>query len=181
MGKGQGVDQMTPEPAVAPPQGSTGTARDAWLRALRRYIGFAIVANLLWEFAHLPLYTIWKKGTAREITFAAVHCTGGDVLITTAALMLALLIAGASWPIEPRAYRLVAVLTLAFGVSYTLFSEWLNIVVRKSWAYSELMPIIPIVDAGLSPVLQWIAIPLAAFWWVRRPLALGGHAKERIS
>jgi hypothetical protein len=27
------------------------------------------------------------------------------------------------------------------------------------------MPIIPILDAGLSPVLQWMVVPLVAFWW----------------
>ena len=155
----------------------TGTAslalagsRNAWLIAFRRYLGFAAIANLLWEFAHLPLYSVWTEGGWREIAFAAVHCTGGDVLIGTAALVLALLLIGGGWPVDPRVYRQVAALTVSFGLAYTVFSEWLNIVVRKSWAYSELMPVIPIIDAGLSPVLQWIAIPVAAFWLARRPI-----------
>lgn len=46
----------------------------------------------------------------------------------------------------------------------------LNIVVRQSWAYSEMMPVIPVIDAGLSPVAQWIVLPLASFWFARRPL-----------
>ncbi len=57
----------------------------------------------------------------------------------------------------------VIALTVIFGLAYTLFSEWLNIEVRESWAYSDLMPVFPIIDAGLSPVLQWIVIPLAGF------------------
>jgi hypothetical protein len=61
-------------------------------------------------------------------------------------------------------------LATGFGLGYTIFSEWLNIVVRKSWAYSDLMPVIPVIDAGLSPVAQWIVLPLAGFWWARRPL-----------
>lgn len=32
------------------------------------------------------------------------------------------------------------------------------------------MPLIPRIDAGLSPILQWIVVPLAAFWWAMRPL-----------
>jgi hypothetical protein len=31
--------------------------REAWLGMLRRYFLFAAVANLVWEFTHLPLYT----------------------------------------------------------------------------------------------------------------------------
>lgn len=135
-----------------------------WLTALRRYFGFVAAANFAWEAAHVPLYTIWTTGTWSEIAFAVVHCTGGDLLISVAALMLALLLIGENaWPM--RRFRRVAALTVAFGLSYTVFSEWLNIVVRKSWAYSDLMPVIPLLDAGLSPVAQWIVIPLAAYRW----------------
>lgn len=147
--------------------GGEGSAPAAWLDALRRYIGFAAVANLHWEFAHMPLYTLWKTGTVGEIVFAALHCTGGDVLIALSAIMLALFLTGArSWPAAGA--RPVMALTLAFGLAYTVFSEWLNIEVREAWAYSDLMPVIPVLGAGLSPVLQWIAIPLAAHWWALR-------------
>lgn len=142
-----------------------------WLRALRRYMTAVALANLLWEFAHMPLYTLWETGTASEIAFAALHCTGGDVLIALASVMLALFLAGrASWP-QSGNRRIVAI-TVVLGLSYTLFSEWLNIEIRQSWAYRDLMPVIPLVDAGLTPVLQWIIVPLAAFWWALRPRAL---------
>src|SRR3546814_12023301 len=76
--------------------------------------------------------------------------------------MLALFLVGrASWP-QVDSRRIVAV-AVVLGLSYTLFSEWLNIEIRQSWAYRDIMPVVPIVDAGLSPVLQWIIVPLAAF------------------
>ena len=129
---------------------------------LRRYMVFVAVANLGWEFAHMPLYTLWQTGTAYEIAFAAVHCTGGDVLIALSAVVLALFLVGSpAWPAAHRG-RVIAV-TVVLGLAYTLFSEWLNIEVREAWAYSDLMPVIPIINAGLSPVLQWIVIPLAGF------------------
>ena len=140
------------------------------LRALRRYFSVIIPANLIWEFAHMPLYTIWNEGSWGEIVFAALHCTGGDTLIAMSALMLALMLARHDWPFARQTRQQVTVLTVAFGLGYTLFSEWLNIVIRAAWAYSDLMPIIPILDAGLSPVLQWIVIPMAAFWWASLPL-----------
>ena len=97
-----------------------------------------------------------------------MHCTGGDILIASASLLLALLlVARPAWPDET--YRRVAALTLAFAVPYTVFSEWLNTEVRGSWTYSELMPVVPLLDAGLSPLAQWIVIPIAAFWWAGRP------------
>jgi hypothetical protein len=140
------------------------------LTALRRYFSVIIPANLVWEFAHMPLYTIWREGTWGEIVFAAVHCTGGDILIAMSALMLALMPAGRGWPFVAPTRRWVTTLTVVFGLGYTLFSEWLNIVIRAAWAYSDLMPIVPFIGAGLSPVLQWIVIPMTAFWWAARPL-----------
>lgn len=146
-----------------------GRLERVWIVALRRYFSFMAVANLIWEVMHLPLYTIWTEGSVGELAFAVVHCTGGDVLIAGAALVLALLLAGNSgWP--ARGFRVVAALTVAFGVAYTIFSEWLNTVIREAWAYSELMPIVPVIDVGLSPIAQWIVIPTIGFWWVRRPI-----------
>jgi hypothetical protein len=55
-------------------------------------------------------------------------------------------------------------LTILLGLAYTAFSEWLNIVVRAAWAYSDLMPVFPVFGfkVGLSPVLQWVVVPLVA-------------------
>jgi hypothetical protein len=151
----------------------TAAAAAPWLTALRWYLVVIAVGNLGWEFAQLPLFTIWKTGSARDIIFAAAHCTGGDILIATASVVLALLFWGRGWPIARHTYQRVAALTVLLGLSYTVFSEWLNVVVRKSWAYSDLMPVVPIVNAGLSPLLQWIVVPLAAFWWAARVLTAG--------
>lgn len=141
-----------------------------WLSALRRYLAVIAVGNLIWEFAHLPLYTLWNTGSQREIIFAAIHCTGGDILIALTTLAVALLTFGSGgWPGER--FRTVALVTLLLGVGYTIFSEWLNIVVRQAWAYSDLMPVIPLAgfQVGLTPVLQWIIVPLAAFTWAQWP------------
>lgn len=135
----------------------------SWLTAIRRYLIFVAGANLVWEFAHLPLYTIWREGSANEIIFAAAHCAGGDLLIAGSCLIGSLTVLGGhGWP-RQRFYP-VAVLTIATGLLYTVFSEWLNIEIRGAWAYSDLMPITPLFGTGLSPVLQWIVVPAAGFY-----------------
>lgn len=145
----------------------TAAPHSPWLATLRRYLLFVLGANLVWEVLHLPLYTIWFEDTPEAIAFAVIHCTGGDLLIALSSLTLALVLAGGhGWP--AARFAPVAALTILFGVAYTIFSEWLNIVVRQSWAYSEYMPVIPVLDAGLSPVAQWIVIPAGGLWWSRR-------------
>lgn len=141
--------------------------KGAWLAFLRRYLIFVAIASFAWEIIQLPLYTIWAEATAPELAFAVLHCTGGDLLIAVSSIVLALAVAGnRAWP--ERGFTRVAGLATAFSASYTVFSEWLNIVVRKGWTYSELMPVIPVIDTGLSPLAQWIVVPLAGFWWARR-------------
>lgn len=143
-----------------------------WLSVLRRYIAVVAVANLFWEIAQLPLYTIWTEGSSRELAFAVVHCTAGDVLIAFSSLGLGLLLFGSnSWPAQ--GYRAVAAVTVVLGVAYTIFSEWLNIDVRSAWAYSSSMPVLPWIGTGLSPLAQWVVIPSAGFWWARGPSGMG--------
>jgi hypothetical protein len=136
----------------------------AWLRGLRAYLATIALGNLVWEVLQLPLYTIWTTGTPREQAFAVVHCTLGDLLIALSTLAVALVLAGDhTWP-RGRFWP-VAIVTIVLGVGYTAFSEWLNVVVRAAWSYSELMPQLSLfgLKIGLSPLLQWIVVPAAAF------------------
>ena len=147
----------------------------SWHAGLRRYLLVIALGNLAWEFAQMPLYTLWATGSWGEIVFAGVHCTGGDILIAVSTLIIALLSLGsAAWPAER--FGPVAALTIVLGVGYTTFSEWLNIVVRAAWAYSDLMPVFSFFGfhVGLSPLLQWIVVPIAAFLWAGR----AGHAEQ---
>ena len=141
--------------------------RPDWVAVLRRYVLFSAAGHLVWETGHIPLYTIWVDGTWGEIIFAIVHCTGGDLLIAMSAMLLALFIVGdATWPLSRS--RRVLIVALVFGVGYTIFSEWLNIVIRAAWAYREIMPVVPIIDAGLTPLLQWIVVPTVAYFAATR-------------
>lgn len=141
---------------------------DAWLAALRRYFAVIVPGHLAWELAQLPLYTIWYEATPGEFAFAVLHCTSGDVLIALASLMGALLLFGRGWPDDPLAFRRVAVLAVAAGLGYTVFSEWLNTEVRAAWAYTPEMPVLPLTGTGLAPLLQWLVIPCAGLWWAGR-------------
>ena len=127
--------------------------------------------DLVWEALQLPLYTIWTMGSRRDQIVAVLHCTGGDILIALTTLFGALTVAGnPGWP--HRGASRVAVLTIAAGVAYTVFSEWLNTDLRQSWAYSALMPTVPPLGTGLSPLLQWVVVPSVVLAWAGRQPSL---------
>ncbi len=136
------------------------TSESSWLSALRRYVIVLSFVSLAWEFAQLPLYTLWETGSAREIIFAVVHCTGGDMLIAVATLVGSLLLFGSTeWP--HTRFLPVAAATVISGVGTTALSEHVN-TARGAWTYSDLMPVLPGTGIGLAPLAQWVVIPILA-------------------
>lgn len=128
-------------------------------RALRLIAVFATY-NLVWETAQLPLYTIWWTGTLPAIAFAVIHCTAGDVLIGVTALLVSAIFTRSSATATQLYF-------LPIAISYTVFSEWFNVHYLKTWAYTDLMPIIPPFGTGLSPLLQWIVVPTLTWFTAR--------------
>jgi len=134
-----------------------------------KYTGLMLGLNLIWEIAHLPLFTLWDNPDVMSKSFAVVHCTIGDGMIAVITLLIArLAIGGYHWP--QGKYWQVATMALILGLIYTVFSEWLNVNVRQSWGYREIMPTIPPFGTGLSPLFQWLVLPLVSFSVLRAKL-----------
>lgn len=134
----------------------------SWPQTLRQYVGVVMPMHFAWEIVQLPLYTIWSTGSVREITFAVIHCTAGDLMISSLCLVLALIMA--EW--TNNRFEVVALLTILFGVGYTGFSEWRNTSVTNAWTYAAMMP--TVFGLGVSPLLQWMVIPGVVFWRLRQ-------------
>ena len=132
----------------------------SWRVAIR-YLVFMAIANLVWELAQLPFYTIWTAGNPREISVAILHCTAGDVLIATTTLLIALVCFG-------RRTAWVVGATVAMGLFYTMWSEYVHAVIGTDWAYAPLMPLLPVLGIGLLPLAQWLVIPAIALWLANR-------------
>jgi hypothetical protein len=133
--------------------------REAWRLIACAYLPWLAGLNVVWEIAQLPLYTLWREATPGYIAFAVAHCTVGDLLIGTAALVIALVLVRAG-PLADWPWARISVCTALTGVVYTIVSEWTNTTLFR-WAYSELMPTIALgpAEIGLSPLLQWLVVP----------------------
>lgn len=138
-----------------------------WLATLRRYTLASALGHIAWETFQLPLYTIWFESTPSQIALAVVHCTVGDMLIASAAIFAALIAFGHEWPTKRTTYRNVALAAILLGAVATVFSEWLNVNLWRTWAYSPWMPQVPLLGIGLSPLIQWLVVPPMAFLWAR--------------
>ena len=125
--------------------------------------------------AHAALRGVVHGNTTRD-RHNGLHCSIGDLMIAASSLLLAVVLIGrAKWPSE----RWWAVVVTA-GTLGVIFSEWHNVFVLRSWAYGNLMPRLPGIGIGLSPLLQWLVIPPLAFWLTYRRVHIGvGKGPDR--
>lgn len=139
---------------------------ESWAFILREYLPRLALCSLAWEIVQLPLYTLWADSRPAWIAYAVAHCTVGDAMIGTVALLLALILVRAGEPVDwPRARLGIVMVVLA--LAYTVLSERINLA-RGGWAYSEWMPVLPWIEVGLAPMAQWIIVPLVAWEWANR-------------
>lgn len=114
--------------------------------------------SLLWEVAQFPLYTVWHQNDWGYILYGLAHCTLGDALILLMIYeLVALLNQNRHW-IDGGMLVNGLLFTLA-GLGYTVFSEITNVRIKGTWGYTELMPIVPVIEIGGTPFLQWLLIP----------------------
>jgi len=133
---------------------------------LRGYLPRLTIINLAWEIAQLPLYTLWENPHLEQIAFAVAHCTAGDLLIASLALLSALILVRAPSRREWSEKQIVAVM-VSLAMAYTVFSEQNNLALGN-WTYAAAMPLVPGLEVGLAPLLQWLLVPLAAWRWANR-------------
>lgn len=119
--------------------------------------------QLLWEVAQFPLYTVWHEGDWGFILYGLIHCTLGDLLILLSVFwFISLINKSRYWIFSPSMPNII--LFTVLGLAYTIFSEILNTRIKGTWGYTELMPIVPVIEVGGMPFLQWLLIPPVLIW-----------------
>lgn len=126
-------------------------------------------------FAAYALHFTWEMGQGSlfapmdRLPFwtAAAWCAraaGWDVVISSAAYCAAALVARRLRWVQQRAWWLFAIY-FAVGLIVTIAIERWAISIGR-WQYREAMP--TIAGIGLLPLLQWVVIPAALVFIVRR-------------
>lgn len=132
-----------------------------------RLIMLGLPLELLWETAQFPLYDVWHQNDWGYILYGLAHCTMGDSLILLVAYeIVALWRRRRDWFLDNVASG-GALFTL-LGAGYTVYSEVMNVRIKGTWGYTDLMPVVPILDIGGMPLLQWLLIPPILLWLMRQ-------------
>jgi len=130
---------------------------------------FAFLLNFVWELLQMPLFENFTEYPYYEIILHCTKATFGDVLISLIAFFGACLISRSRmWIVSMNKSGVISF--LAIGLIITIVFELLATGPLDRWQYGELMPMIPIIGVGISPVAQWIVLPLIQLWFVKRQI-----------
>lgn len=132
-----------------------------------RLVMLGLPLELLWELAQFPLYDVWHQNDWSYILYGLAHCTLGDLLILLAIYeIIALLGRDRTW-YATRGIWTKGLLFTLLGAGYTIYSELTHVRIKGTWGYTELMPIVPLVEIGAMPLLQWLLVPPLLLWLMR--------------
>ena len=132
---------------------------------------FALLLNYPWEFLQVPLFEGMPEARHWDAIRACPRATLGDAVITLIAYWcVSFATRSRDWLMSPNISRIL--MFAGTGVLITIAIERLALDGRwlGGWQYSVLMPIVPGIEVGLSPLLQWIVLPPIVAWFSRRHL-----------
>lgn len=132
------------------------------------FIFFSYVLNATWEWTQSPFF-VDTTSSLNLIVWYRIHCSLGDTIVLLVSFsLLSLYRKGLGWICHPK-MRDYFVLCL-LGVSYTFFSEYVNVYIKHSWSYSEYMPLMPLIPVGIIPLVQWVILPPVIVFITKRQI-----------
>jgi fatty acid desaturase len=145
---------------------------------VRLYVAIVLssfVLNELWEMAQMPAYAETAGRSLSRTIGPCSRAAVGDVGITLGIhTVIALAVCDLGWTLRRRWGASAA--AAALGLACAILVECAALAAGR-WSYTEQMPVVPALDAGLWPLLQMTLLPPFTFLvprkWVGRILLKG--------
>ncbi len=126
------------------------------------FLVLALILNLIWEFAHAPLYISQMLETSYNLTL--IKASFGDlILISIIFALISLKNKKIKWINKPS--KIDYGLIILLGIITAIFIE-LRAFSLDKWSYTELMP--TIFGIGITPLVQLAVTSLIALWLARK-------------
>jgi hypothetical protein len=129
-----------------------------WLRLL----ALAAPLSFGWEMLQAPGFTGMPRGWVAGTAVCALAALGDTLILLSLFGLGWLAFWNARWFVPPRLGPYALVVLASVTVQVPL--EWLMVHRVGRWGYGALQPVLPVLDVGLFPVLQAVAVPPLVFW-----------------
>ena len=133
---------------------------------------FGLLLNFPWEFLQAPFFEGLAEAPHWNATLACTRAALGDGLIVLIAFWTTSYIwRNRFWFMRPVVWQITSYVLVGLFITSVLE----HFATRSKhpvlgWRYSELMPVVPGLGIGLTPLLQWALIPPVVIWFSRRQL-----------
>ena len=127
----------------------------------------SFLGHFSWEILQAPLFAS-LEATDHFVGIAiCLKATIGDLAIALAAFWCAAFVGkGRDW--VAKTGTLAPAVFFAIGLLATVGLEYFNTEMTGRWAYDGSMPLLPVLGTGLSPILQWVFVPMFVLLYMRR-------------
>ena len=136
------------------------TNRNIFKRLVFTITIIALLLNLIWELVQMPLY----KGSSysiEQIAFCTLASVADALMVLLLYFGVAFIFRSPLW-IQHLKWQQISIVILIGGTGAVLAE--MRHLSSGSWAYDNSMPIIPFVNVGISPVLQFMILPLLIYF-----------------
>lgn len=134
--------------------------RQAFKRFSFTIIIIAFLLNFAWEMLQMPLYEGMELNVT-SIVFCGLASVADSIMVLLLYYFFALVYRDPFWVQKYTPQRIVVL--VLYGATGAILTEIVHVYVG-SWTYSRLMPLIPFVNVGLSPVLQFMILPVLIYY-----------------
>jgi len=120
----------------------------------------SFIFNEVWELVQMPLYysAFYNLG---HIIFCTLGALADTIMVLLLYFSFAFIYKNIFWIAQRNWFKIfVVMLTGAVGA---VLSEKRHLLLG-SWAYDQSMPIVPFVNVGLSPFLQFFLLPVIIYF-----------------
>lgn len=135
------------------------SAKPVFRRFVSALVGLAFLLNYVWEIGHCPLYTSCTYDLPHFV-FLALASLADVIMVGLLYFGFALIYRDGLWIMHLTISR-VLWLILVGGAGATV-SEIAHLS-AGNWVYADSMPIIPGIGVGLTPVLQFMILPVLIY------------------
>jgi hypothetical protein len=121
----------------------------------------SVALNYTWELAQAPLFVGMESFAAMWWHCFVASLGDGIILLFLHGLGWATFKRW-NWSFKPGIRQITFMLITSLGIAILI--EWLAVHGLHRWAYADHMPRIPMLDVGMTPILQMLILPPLIFF-----------------
>lgn len=127
----------------------------------------SFLQNFAWELIQVPLYFPSEYSVA-HIAFCTLASLADVIMVLLLYFAFGFIFGNPFWIAHLNWKRSIIVIFVGGAGAVLAEARHLSL---GTWAYADSMPIIPLINVGISPVLQFMILPLLiyflSFYWLK--------------